>query len=268
MENNQHPREQSAFEKFIAKPKFNFWWSILFAIALSVVTWWLTLAKVEPVYMTSPIEVVARKESPRLAISWDGKEIGNLCVTKIALLNTGSVPLRNDLFTESDPIRITTESRIEILDVELAHTSRPNLSASPAIQPNRREFRFSIDGGDAFEKNDGVAFRILSTGACAGLSFKAKGRVIGTTNGFKPLESFGNIPIKNTPTSKYEVLGIAILTLLSFVAFLYKGFELYSIGSFKWTYRIIACLFIVVIFVFGSLVLTTLITPTISWVSF
>ncbi len=157
----------------------------LLGITISIATWWFTRATVDPVFQAYPVDTVARKESPRLSVLWDGRQVSNLCVTKVALWNEGAVALSQDRFPASDPLRISTPSNIEILAVELANSSRKTLRMSPLIASDKREVTITIDGGDALERGDGIAFRLLFTGDCQSTSFLLLGRVVGSKYGFR-----------------------------------------------------------------------------------
>jgi hypothetical protein len=200
----EQAQEKSSFDKLIEKPKFNFWMGIVLAGLGLVGGWWLTRATVEPRYKVLPSETLARKESPRLSVTWDGRQIQTLCVASVIVMNKGTTPLGGGSFSTVDPVRISAvnlqrnqefktiedvERVVEILSAEITHASRPNLVVDWSISKDKREVPFQIRGGDAFDTNDGVSFRILFSGSCRLTSFEVVGRVIGSTSGFTSIPS-------------------------------------------------------------------------------
>jgi hypothetical protein len=129
---------------------------------------------------------VARRESPRLAVTWDGKPVDNLCVCRIGLWNEGNGPITQDRLPKSDPLRIVAPKHTHILASEIANISRQNLpiEARPTTTTQGQDaVDVQITGGDALEKLDGVAVRVFFTGDCTA-TFRPQGRVIGAPAGF------------------------------------------------------------------------------------
>jgi hypothetical protein len=171
-------------------------------IIATFLAYWLSLASVEPVYRVSGVEVMARKESPRLGVTWDGTPIGNLCVCRLAIWNNGKLPIRHSDLPASDPLRIVPTKTIQILAVEPVNLSRANLRLGVVINSGRKDAEpspivhsprtepitsvvyLNILGGDALERFDGAAFRVLFTGDCSA-TFRVEGRVVGTKSGFR-----------------------------------------------------------------------------------
>ena len=208
------------WERFIGRPSIGFIVGLV-GIVATIVTWWY-YPTVDPQYRVFPADVVARRESPRLTVEWDGSPIDNLCVAKIALWNAGKEPITHDRLTDSDPLRIVPAKRLSLhtteqlgatdsvtsptpggktyvhstemvietprlLAVETANSSRPTLKLNTQIAKSDGGdiVNLAIHGGDAIEKGEGVALRILFTGDCSA-KFQVAGRVIGS-GGFKPV---------------------------------------------------------------------------------
>jgi hypothetical protein len=142
------------------------------------VAWWF-YPSVDPTYRAFPADTVARKESPRLAVTWDGAPIDNLCVSRVALWNAGRQPITQDKLPTSDPLRIVPTQAVRILAVDIANSSRPTLTLDTQIVAGIY-VQLSIHGGDAMEKGEGVAVRLLFTGDCKS-DFQVAGRVIGSS---------------------------------------------------------------------------------------
>ena len=179
-------------DRFVGRP--------LIALALTTLigfglAWWF-YPSIDPTYRAYPSDTVARRESPRLTVNWDGRPIDNLCVSRVALWNAGNQPITQDKLPTTDPVRIVPTRTIHILGVELANSSRPTLSLDTQIVASDKtdNVRFAIHGGDALEKGEGVAVRLLFTGDCTS-DFQVVGRVIGSS-GFRPIRTWtvGSFP--------------------------------------------------------------------------
>jgi hypothetical protein len=151
----------------------------------------LSLSRITPVYRVSPVEVVARQESPRLSVAWEGHPIPNLCVCRVAFWNEGEIPLRSSDLPLSDPLRIVPTKNVHILTAEVSNVSRRTLSLNLSLTPTA--VLVGINGNDALEEMDGAAIRVLFTGDC-GTDFDMRGRVIGVASGFHRGIAFRPIP--------------------------------------------------------------------------
>lgn len=183
----------AAWERFLGRPFIVATLSLL-GIAITFFAGWWFYPSVDPIYRAFPGDTVARKESPRLTVTWDGTPIDNLCVSRVALWNAGNQPITQDKLPASDPVRIVPTLTVRILGVELANSSRPTLSLDTQIVKSSKadNVQLAIHGGDAMEKGEGVAVRLLFTGDCAS-DFRVAGRVIGSS-GFRPARGMGTVP--------------------------------------------------------------------------
>lgn len=173
------PQEQKPlpiWERFLGRPSIGFLFG-LGGIVATLLTWYF-YPKVDPTYRVWPVETVAKRESPRLTVEWDGKPIENLCICRIALWNNGKEPITQDKLPNSDPLRIVSND-VHILAIETANSSRQTLTFDTKIAEHADSVHIAIDGGDAMEKGDGAVFRILFTGNCKS-AFTVAGRVIGS----------------------------------------------------------------------------------------
>ena len=168
--------------------------------------WWFS-SSVQPVYRVFPTEIVARRESPRLTVEWDLRRIENLCVSKVAMWNVGKTPLSQNMLPSSDPLRIEPSKEIRFLSVEQSNSSRPTLRVGTQLSyPG--SVQVEIKDGDAIEKGEGVALRLLFTGDCSS-DFVVKGRVIGASEGFKLQRESSNSIMANV------FWGIAVLVVVN-----------------------------------------------------
>jgi hypothetical protein len=182
---SEQTQGKSSFEMLIERPKFNFWWAIVFGILLSFATWWLTRQSVDLVYIPYPVDTVAKKEFNNLTVAWDGNPVPSLCVARIAIVNRGNTPLGQSHFPPVDPVRIMSNQKVEILSVDVVNASRPNLRMSGTISSNKDSILLSIKDGDALEAGDGATFRIVFSEECSKASFEVAGRVIGLPTGVR-----------------------------------------------------------------------------------
>jgi hypothetical protein len=198
------------WKRFIRRPETGVALGVL-GIAVTILLAWWFYPSVDPTYRAFPADTVARKESPRLTVAWDGVPIENLCVGRVALWNAGTQPITQDKLPTSDPLRIVPTHAVRILGVEIANSSRPTLTLDTQIVKSNEadHVQLSIHGGDAMEKGDGVAVRLLFTGDCKS-DFRVEGRVIGSS-GFRPVRAGGIFPVLviESPT----VLGVYLMGL-------------------------------------------------------
>ncbi|MGA2435435.1 MAG: hypothetical protein ABSG25_09130, partial [Bryobacteraceae bacterium] len=167
--------------------------------------YWLSLKSVEPVYRVPSVEVVARKESPRLTMSWDGQPIEKLCVSRVEFWNKGKLPIRHDDLPSSDPLRIVATKPVRILSAETTNVSRNKLSFSLHVEPTA--VFIGINGDDALDRMDGGAIRVLFTGDCQ-TDFEVRGRVVGSS---------GFVRGNSNPSGWGNTLvGLSFITILIF----------------------------------------------------
>jgi hypothetical protein len=112
---------------------------------------------------------------------WDNEPIDSLCVCRVAFWNDGKIPITQDRLPSSDPLRIVANKPVRILSIETVNTSRSTLSFNYTMRTGTQDVLLSIDGGDALERNDGVAVRLLFEGDCQTTKFQVAGRVIGSS---------------------------------------------------------------------------------------
>ena len=216
-EPDQSPKN-SLFDELIRKPRFIFWWGLAIAGLSLYAGSWLSRSTIEPVYKVFPIDTVARSESPRLTVSWDGRPVSNLCMAKVAIFNGGEQPLGQEKLPPSDPARIMTSGAIEILSADVIHSSRSSLNVVPTILEGKRQVKFNILNGDALEKYDGVAFRILFTGDCAHTNFSVVGRVVGQPNGFTPAINDQSVVNFEQPIAWWRLLQMGSIILIQTIS--------------------------------------------------
>ncbi len=142
--------------------------------------YWLSLSSIEPVYSVGPIESVARRESPRLTVAWDGAPVENLCLCRIAFWNKGKVPLTQDKLTAADPLRIAASEAVHVLQVETTNVSRETLRVISKVVrgKNGDTVQLRLAENDGLDQNEGFVVRLLFTGSCD-TTFQILGRVIG-----------------------------------------------------------------------------------------
>jgi hypothetical protein len=195
MTNGSTPQENPLrkLERFLGRPLIVSLFGLV-CMAIGVLATWYFTESIEPTYHAWPADTVARRESPRLTVAWDGTPIENLCVCRVALWNWGNKSITQDRFTTSDPLRIQPTKNIRILEVEMANSKRPTLTLDTQIVKSEGgdNVHLSIHGGDAFDKGEGVALRLLFTGDCK-TDFIVTGRVTGT-NGFQTTRIIDDSP--------------------------------------------------------------------------
>jgi hypothetical protein len=100
--------------------------SVLIGLAASYITYRLSKRTKEPRYAMRSTNLVANHVSKisDLAISYQGKPISNLTVSKVALWNAGRDPIREGDIPKLDPLTITAKDNAEIRKAEILYSSR------------------------------------------------------------------------------------------------------------------------------------------------
>lgn len=142
-----------------------------------------------PVYAVSPTEVLAASGdlSSNLGIYWQGKQVPNVCLKRIALWNEGSLPITSSDLPEADPLRLVPSKTVDILFVQVAGISRRRLKFATRIVTDAESKRpvvyLGIVGGDGLEKMDGGELQVVYSGD-RDTEFRVEGRVVGVPGGF------------------------------------------------------------------------------------
>jgi hypothetical protein len=150
--------------------------------------YFVELKEIKPVYSIDEINSIASQtaDAPDFKIFWKDKEINNLKSVEITLWNNGKQYIDNNSISGTDPIQIEFPDGIEVLNVDLVKTSRPELNFNYTYFPSnedRKSIIINIVGDEALEKFDGVKMKIYFTGVIEE-EFVVKGRVFGSKQGF------------------------------------------------------------------------------------
>ena len=149
--------------------------------------------KKQPVYTTGPTEVLARtdKQASRLTILWDRIPIEDVCIARVAFWNAGQQYIDSGDFISA--INIQASKPIIFLYAE-QQVSRSGVGVTIPEQPLAREgvkltqtISLGPPVGEAFEHDDGVALKIIFSGA-ADTRFSVQSRIKGVPQGFQELD--------------------------------------------------------------------------------
>src|SRR5689334_16885871 len=119
--NNAPPPKNDSPTRTSAKVVLDFFKHPIVALVsgvfLALFPVWLTQKEKDPVYLLSGAEMIGRPPSlaPRLSIRWDGQEVENVCLTRVAFWNQGKQFIDKLDFTDTDPLRIVPSEPVRIL---------------------------------------------------------------------------------------------------------------------------------------------------------
>jgi hypothetical protein len=193
------------------------------ALAMSIAFHQLSQREPAPSFATSFTETIASAEStdPRLVITWDGHRIPGVSSTRLVLWNAG-----RDYVDPADflrPITIVPAEPVQLLDVGVVRTSRPELRFIPTVHVDsvlkRQVIRLAAQGDEVLERDDGAVVRILYAStrrdSLSGVGFQVTGRIKGVPGGFRRLnwnEGNAGAPVLST-----------IIVILLWAAFIVGG---------------------------------------------
>jgi hypothetical protein len=146
--------------------------------------------KKEPVYTVGTTEVLAHTEklTSHLHVLWDKTPVENICITNIALWNSGKQFIDGSDFIS--PLNVTASKPIALLYAEQRRSSRPELSmkvSAPGSSNSTQTIAFTPPVGEAFEKDDGVVLKIVLSGS-SDTKFSVQTRIKGAPGGFKEID--------------------------------------------------------------------------------
>jgi hypothetical protein len=152
----------------------------------------MAIARKEPVYAVGTTELMARTEklASHLTILWDHTPFDNICVTNIALWNSGRQFI--DAADFVSPINVVASKPIAFLYAEQRRASRPELNVTlpervTGTSSLTQTIVFGPPVSEAFEKDDGVVLRIVFSGP-SDTKFSVRSRIKGVPQGFKELD--------------------------------------------------------------------------------
>lgn len=188
---------------------------VILAVGTMIGGYSLGYSSVAPVYKGFPSSVVAKRESPRLSVSWDGTPIESLCIGRVAFWNEGNAPIRMSDLPTSDPLRIVASKPVRILSIEPTNASRNSLRIDPIISTDASGIAYlKVLEGEAMEEDDGVAYKILFTGSCADVVFSVSGRVIGAGRGVRALPPDADVRVYYKRLSRLLVIAVICIALV------------------------------------------------------
>jgi hypothetical protein len=111
-----------------------------------------------------------------LEVSFKGKKVDNLTVSKILFWNDGSDTIEKGDIVSTDPLRI--ESKYRILDAAIIKTNNPSNQVSVLLEKGGSSAKVTFD---YLDKNNGALIQIIHTGKSSkdiSITGKLKGSVI------------------------------------------------------------------------------------------
>ena len=205
-------------EKLMASPIS---WTVLAVVTiasliLAIVFYLKSKEKKAFSYCLRSSSLIRRKKRKleKLSVTYNGRQIDNLCVSRFTIWNSGNTTLNNNDMVVSKELTITADDESTLLDVELiACSEETNKFSVQLIDEHTAKVLF-----DYADKREGVVIQILHTGNGDSLQIKCK------IKGGMPIANFVNeiIPTNhesNTGGSsleKFNAVSTGVMVILWF----------------------------------------------------
>ncbi|MFT3911426.1 MAG: hypothetical protein QM737_18530 [Ferruginibacter sp.] len=163
----------------------NQWLNLIFlvlAILSIILSFYLFIKskkKKRPQYSKRSINVISDKIQSvgDIKISYQGKNVNNLTVTKIVIFNSGNETINNDDQAASDKLRIIASDGVELLGTEVLFMSSSANNINFTINDNVVDLQF-----DYLDPNQGFIIKIIHSGKNSSAldvkgTFKSSGEV-------------------------------------------------------------------------------------------
>lgn len=131
----------------------------------------------EPTYTQRSINIFKglSEKLESLEISYEGKKVKNLTITKIAFWNKGKGTIKREDIVPSDPLTFEVADGYQILSIKIFPNNKSNkftYSTSDDLLTAKLDF-------DYLDENDGAIIQISHTGE-SGKDIRLKGKIMGT----------------------------------------------------------------------------------------
>src|ERR1700675_5058659 len=157
-------KQIAAIEEWVKSPWFQmsaFAVGII-GIATAILIYLFTRRYKRMWYAVRSFTLVERDRStvPGLEVLFDKKAVEALTISKIAVWNSGSDPLRKEDFPQAEPICINVGKKLEILEASIIQTSSRTCGCA-IVRKARNCFEI---GFEFLDPNDGLVVQIAHTG--------------------------------------------------------------------------------------------------------
>lgn len=142
------------------------------ALIFAIYTWIVSKKKKELSCFNNTFKVVKAGKSlvPKLELSYDGKAINDLTITKYAIWNSGNEVLNWADIVAASPLQISCNDNILILDVQiLVQSDETNMFKIIEKKDNCVKISF-----DYMNVHDGIILQILHTGEVTDLNVECR----------------------------------------------------------------------------------------------
>lgn len=112
----------------------------------------------------------------QLEIIWEGMNVPRVTVTTLGIWNDGTVTFRCADMVEGDPLRLKVGAEAEVLQIEVAGESRPQIGVEVGASDDTAYFSF-----DFLDPGDGLRLRLTHTGLPSNTALA--GTIIGLPRG-------------------------------------------------------------------------------------
>ena len=186
------------------------WGGTIIGIVLAIVFFQKSKEKKEVTYCLRSCSLIRKKQKKfeKLSISYDGRQIDDLCVSNFTIWNSGNKTLNESDMVASKELTITAIENNKILDVEILKCSEETNKFSIRIL-DEHSVKILFEYVD---KMEGVVVQVIHTGTNKSLIIGCK------IKGGKPVKHYSNwTPLKNKAVNRGILVVSCVLMLVFFV---------------------------------------------------
>lgn len=181
-------------------------------------------------YCLKSNHLIRKKKSKfeKISISYDGKRVEDLCVSKFTIWNSGNRTLNCSDIVESKELTISTSQNNIILDVEIIVCSEEtNKFSVETIDETTIKINF-----DYVDKKDGTIVQIIHTGTDSDIQIDCKikgGKPIKNINNNKTVMIIGRI-LNSNIFGKFSVIFTGVMIVIFFLLSIVSCISIFNIN--------------------------------------
>jgi hypothetical protein len=193
----------------------------------SIMLYVINNADISPQYAVRNSDIIASMKDNinGLKIMLNNKQIDSARIVRMAIWNSGRVPIDKAAILANQPICINYPESVSILDYRVSATSRSNLNFLLHPASNGAHcLEIEIGGDEALEQDDGALVELLYAGP-EDASFLVSGRVKGAKEGFQK-QSWDRIVLKQKNLADWTRVSLMMLWSLTGIILYLKEIRL------------------------------------------
>ena len=187
-------------------------WAVLSLVAIlslvyAIICQHKNKKKIELTYVVKSNELIQNSKCnfEKLAIFYDGKSIDNLCISKIAIWNSGNTLLNKSDIVDGKELTISTSKENMILEINIiSKTEDTNNFSIISVDEQTKIINF-----DYADIKDGITIQAIHTGGSKDIDISCK------IKGGRPLKTFGTRTTLLKLSKKFTSIYMFIISLIT-----------------------------------------------------